>query len=267
MRKLRHTAALCRVLGVCAGAVGLLPISNATPVPEHSVFVAEQSLNQSRASSEDSPHPAIVRWSETRPGCTFSRGADGKYSYGLWEGDIGIIMAVDAREVQVIRRRIEPIFGILLTIHYRGNNSLDAAPGGSTLEFVKHFKVVQPALDPDSYSQKIQADAEAVDDETRRAIRKHPEEKQVRIQGLQAYQKAANELIEFLNNNSLRAAHLDRATPEARGWVFFNTDTKWIGNWKAQEEFVLRFPLAGNIFEFPFNLPPEPGELLLRKRQ
>ena len=74
------------------------------------------------------------------------------------------------------------------------------------------------------------------------------------------------ELIEFLNKDSLRAAHLDRATPEIRGWLFFNTDTKWLGKWKAQEEFVLSFPIAERIFEIPFKLPPEPGELLLRQR-
>src|SRR5208283_2765418 len=55
----------------------------------------------------------------------------------------------------------------------------------------------------------------------------------------------------------LRAAHLDRGNPEAVGWVFFNTDNKWLGGWKAQEEFVLRVPLEGKVFEFPFRLPPE----------
>jgi hypothetical protein len=275
MGKRRHSAALCGVPGVCAGMLGSLlfaafivpPISTAAPIRERSVLVAEKSLNHAPANSNDSSHPAIIRWSETQPGCTFSRGADGKYSYGLWTGDIGVILEVDARELQAVHRRIEPILGVLLIVRYRGSHSLDTASDGITLEFVEHFKVVQSALDPDSYSQKIQADAEAVDNETRRAIKKHPEEKQVRIQGLQEYQEAANELIEFLNSDSLRAAHLDRATPEARGWVFFNTDTKWIGSWKSQEEFVLRFPLAGKVFEFPFKLPPEPGELLLRKRQ
>jgi len=30
-----------------------------------------------------------VRWSEQQPGCTFERGDDGKYRYGLWSGDVG----------------------------------------------------------------------------------------------------------------------------------------------------------------------------------
>jgi hypothetical protein len=179
---------------------------------------------------------------------------------------LGIIFSVDAREVQLIRHRIEPIFGGLLTVRYRGAASLDEVPDNITLQFVKHFKVVQPSIDPDSYAKKVQADADALDNETRRAIAKHPEEKEARLARLQEYQKSADELIEFLNTNSLRAAHLDRATPEVRGWVFFNTDTKWLGRWKTQEEFLLSLPIAGQIFQFPFKLPPEPGELLLRQR-
>ena len=116
-------------------------------------------------------------------------------------------------------------------------------------------------------SEKIQSDAEAFDDETRRAVAKHPEKKQVLEARLQDYQKSANEMIEFLSRNSLRPAHLDRANREVSGWVFFDTKTKWLGGWKTQEEFVLRLPLDGKIFEFPFKLPPEKGELLLQKRE
>jgi hypothetical protein len=215
---------------------------------------------------DDKSGPLTVRWSEQQPGCTFSRGDDGKYRYGLWSKDVGIILAVDAREVQIIRHRIEPIFGVLLTIRYRGAASLGASPEGITLQFMKHFKIVQTALDPDGYTQKIQADADARDDETRREVVKHPEQKQLREARLQDYQKSINELIEFLSRNSLRTAHLDRANPEVSGWVFFDTKSKWLGGWKAQEEFVLRLPLDGKIFEFPFKLPPEAGELLLQKR-
>jgi hypothetical protein len=210
--------------------------------------------------------PIIVRWDESQPGCTFTRSDDGKYRYGLWSGDLGIVLAVDAREVQIIRHRIEPIFGVLVSIRYRGIGSVDADPGTITLQFMKHFKVVQPALDPDDYAQKIQSDADALDDEARRTLAKHPEEKQVREARLQDYQKSVSELIEFLTKNSMRPAHLDPGNPEAGGWVFFNTDNKWIGGWKAQEEFVLRLPLDGKIFEFPFRLPPSRGEVLLRKR-
>jgi hypothetical protein len=211
--------------------------------------------------------PVAVRWKEQQPGCTFSRGDDGKYRYGLWSGDVGVILAVDAREMQLIRHRIEPIFGVLLEIRYRGTGSVDAGPEGITLQFMKHFKVVQTALDPDGYTQKVQADADAFDDETRRSVAKHPDQKQAREARLQDYQKSVSELIEFLGRNSLVAAHLDAAKPAVSGWVFFNTKNKWLGGWKAQEEFVLRVPLDGKAFEFPFKLPPEAGELLLQKRQ
>jgi hypothetical protein len=97
-------------------------------------------------------------------------------------------------------------------------------------------------------------------------VAKHPEKKEASDARLQEFQKSANELIEFLGRSSLRPAHLDRATPEATGWVFFDTKSKWLGGWKAQEEFVLRLPLDGKMLEFPFKLPPEPGELLLQKR-
>jgi hypothetical protein len=236
---------------------------------EHSLAAA-QPVPRGQRDNENKPKntaPLIVTWNEQEPGCTFSRGADGKYHYGLWNGDVGIILAIDARELQIIRHRVEPVFGIQLTIRYRGTDSLDAAPDGVTLQFMNHFKVTQPALDPDSYIQKVQADADAFDNETRRAIAKHPEQKSTREAQLQEYQKSINEWIEFLGKNSLREAHLDRATPEVRGWIFFDTKSKWLGGWKAQEEFVLRLPLAGKIFEFPFKLPPEKGEFLLQKRQ
>jgi hypothetical protein len=253
------------VSAILVSAVSLSPVllSSALGAP---VEVAPQK-NQDK--DKNASQPLTVRWSEEQPGCTFSRGDDGKYRYGLWSGDVGVVLAVDAREVQIIRHRhrIEPIFGALLTLRYRGTGSLDASADGITLQFMKHFKVVQTSLDPDDYSQKIQADADALDDETRREVAKHPEKKQALETRLQEYQKSVNELIEFLSRKGLRAAHLDKANPEVSGWVFFNTDSKWLGGWKAQEEFVLRLPLNGKVFEFPFKLPPERGELLLQKRQ
>ena len=221
----------------------------------------------SPAKEKDKPNPLTVRWSEDQPGCTFSTTEDGKYRYGLWSEDVGIIFSVDAREVQIIRHRIEPLFGVHLTIRYRGAASFDVSPDTITLQFMKHFKVVRTPIDPDDYTQKIQADADALDDENRRMVAKHPEEKKAREERLQDYQKSVSELIEFLGKNSLRAGHLDRGNPELSGWVFFNTDNKWLGGWKAQEDFILRLPLDGKIFEFPFKLPPKAGELLLRKRE
>ena len=211
--------------------------------------------------------PPVLRWDETHPGCTFTIGEDGKYRYGVWSGDFAVILAVDAREVQIVSHRIEPIFGVFLTVRYRGGSFVDLSPDAITLQFVKHFKVVEKSLDPDDYTQKIQADADLIDDEGRRTITKRPQEKPAIEARLQKYQKSVSELIEFLGKNGLHQAHLDRGNPEASGWVFFNTNTKWIGRLKAEEEFVLRLPLDGKIIEFPFKLPPKAGELLLRKRE
>jgi hypothetical protein len=216
--------------------------------------------------SKGAPQFPTVRWNEQQPGCTFSRGNDGKYRYGLWSGDVGIVLAVDGREMQLIRHRLEPIFAVLLEIHYRGAASFDANADAITMQFMKHFKIIQSSLDPDEYAQKVQADADALDDETRREVAKHPEKKQAREARLQDYQKSVSELIEFLGRNSLRPAHLDSANPVVTGWVFFDTKSKWLGSWKSQEEFVLRVPLAGKVFEFPFKLPPEKNEFLLQKR-
>jgi hypothetical protein len=211
--------------------------------------------------------PPVLRWDEGQPGCTFSTIEDGKYVYGIQSGEVGVILAVDAREVQIIRHRIEPLFGVLLTVRYRGDDSLEFDPGGATLQFMKHFKVVQPAINPDDYTDKIQADADQVDDETRRIAEKHPEKKDVRETREQEYQKSIAELIEFIGKKSLRAGRLDHGKPEASGWILFNTANKWLGGWKAQEEFVFRVPVEGKIFEFPFKLPPKKGELLMRKRE
>ncbi len=211
--------------------------------------------------------PSTLRWNETQPGCTFSTTEDGKYHYGLWSADIGIVLTVDAREVQIIRHRIEPIFGVFLTVRDRGTGGLDVKPDGITLQFMKHFKIIQTSLDPEDYTEKIQADADALDDEARRTIEKHPDQKQAREARLEDYQKSVSELIEFMTKNSLLTAHLDPGKQEVSGWVFFNTANKWIGGWKTQEEFVLRLPMDGKIFEFPFKLPPKAGELVLRKRE
>jgi len=91
-----------------------------------------------------------LRWEEGRPGCTFSRDDDGKYRYGFWSGDFGVVLAVDSQELEKVRRRAQPIFALLLTVHYRGKDSLDVVPGKIALEFVKHYHDVQSTLDPDS---------------------------------------------------------------------------------------------------------------------
>jgi hypothetical protein len=210
--------------------------------------------------------PAI-RWEEGKPGCTFSRGDDGKYRYGLWSDDVGVVMAVDSQELEKVHRRHQLFFAVLLTLRYRGQGSLEVATDNISLQFMKHFQVIQTALNPDDFSDKVQSDADMLNEETARQVKKHPEEKEKREAYVRAYLKDSAELQEFVGKNSLRPTRLSAGNNEASGWVLFSTESKWISGWKKQEEFVLRVPAAGKIFEFPFRLPPKAGETILRKRE
>jgi hypothetical protein len=218
------------------------------------------------AKAEDKASIPATRWAEGEPGCTFSRDDDGKYRYGLWTSDLGITLAVDSQELQKVQHRQERLFGLLLTFRYRGQGWLEVAAGSITLEFLKHQRLVHHALDPDDLSARLQDDADALGKETEREVRKHPEQADERKVQLEAYQKEAIEMQEFLATHSLRPAKLDSIKPEVSGWVLFNTKDKWIGGWKTPEEFLLRVPVGKRLFEFPFKLPPREGDLILRKR-
>jgi len=210
--------------------------------------------------------PPALRWEEGSPGCTFSRDNDGKYRYALWTSDFGITLAVDAQELTLLKKRPERFFGVHLTVRYRGHDSIDVFPSHATLEFVKHSRVIQPSLDPDNFVQKIQAEVDQLEDDTQHEIKKHPERREEREKYVQAFQHDALEYMEFVNQHSLPDLHLDRENTQASGWVLFSTRNKWIGDWKRPEEFVLRFPIGGQIVEFPFLLPPKQGDLILRQR-
>jgi hypothetical protein len=212
------------------------------------------------------PTPAL-RWSEDQPGCTFSRDEDGKYRYALWTADYGVILAIDSQELEKVRRRVEPFFSAQITVRYRGKGTLAVAPGRASLEFVRHFKITQPALDPEGVSQRVQADADEVEHETEREVKRHPERKEEREKFVQEYQKEVTELLDFIKRGLLMAANLDPGNPEVSGWLLFSTRNKWLGDWKTPEEFVLRLPLADRLLEFPFSLPAKQGDLILRKRQ
>lgn len=218
------------------------------------------------AAWKDKKLPATVRWAEGEPGCTFSRDDDGKYRYSLWTPDYGVIVAVDSQELEKVHRRVEPFFSLELTVRYRGQGTLEVAPGSATLEFVRHFKVVQSSLDPGNLAQKTQNDADERDHEAHREIEKHPERKEEREKFLETYQKEVSEFLDFLTKRGMTGVTLDPANHEANGWVLFGINNKWIGGWKRPEEFILRLPLQGRILEFPFSLPAAQGDLILRKR-
>jgi hypothetical protein len=216
--------------------------------------------------NEKDTEASTVRWAEGKPGCTFTRGDDGKYRYGLWSDDMGITLAVDSRELQRSRRHFNPFFGILLTFRYKGLNTLQVRNDNIRLEFVKHSNVVLTNLDPEDFSAQYQEDVEALVKQKKRALKKHPEKKQEIEALLQPYQEELLEVQNFLCDRSLRRVTLDRKTPETNGWIFFSTTNKWIGPWKEREDFVLRIPLKNRVFEFPFSLPPVAGDLILRRR-
>ena len=214
-----------------------------------------------------SPQVPNIRWSEGKPGCTFSQDDDGKYRWGLWVDDVGVILAVDSQELQRTHRRIQPFFAVLLTVRYRGMEKLEVPAERLTLEFVKHSHVLKHPLDPGEFVSEIQNDAKEVVNQTERQIQKHPEQKQKKEILLRDYQRQVDELLDFVTTRSLRGTTLDPGNPETKGWVFFGTRDKWIGGWKKPEKFVLRFPLQKRVFEFPLTLPPGRDDLILRRRR
>jgi hypothetical protein len=208
----------------------------------------------------------ILRWTEGLPGCTFSAGDDGLYRYGLWTDDFGIILAVDADELRKARSRTEPTFAVLLTVRYRGNQSLTVNPDAVTLEYVKHDHDKHAALTPADLSARLQKDVDSFSAQLESEIKKHPERKTQEEAILQDRQKSIASMIEFLRTQSLNATQLNPTHSEVSGWVFFAASGKWIGEWKRQEELVLTIRLANRTIEFPFALPPSQGDVLLRKR-
>ena len=220
----------------------------------------------SGSASEKRKGPPALRWAEDQPGCTFSRDNDGKYRYALWTSDYGATLAVDSQELAHVHKRAEHFFSVQLTVHYRGKASLLVLPNKATLEFVKHGRVVQPSLDPGSFVKRIQDDMEQLQFDTAREVKKHPERKEERERYVQAYQSDALQLTDFVNQRSLRSVSLDSANPDANGWILFSAQSKWIGDWKRPEEFVLRIPFGQQLLEFPFMLPPKEGDFILRQR-
>jgi len=205
------------------------------------------------------------RWREGAPGCSFSQGDDGKSRYGLRADDLDITVAIDSQELEKVRRRLEHVFSVQLTIRYRGTDAIQVQPSNFSLEFLTHHLVHAP-LDPVDLSNRLQSDASAFREDSEREIRKRPE-KQTKVQALlRTYQEDTTEMQKFLRASSLRPAVLDSGQSEVSGWVFFGTKDGRIGHWQKREDFVLRVPFADRVFEFPFTMPPSDGEPILRRR-
>jgi hypothetical protein len=208
----------------------------------------------------------VVRWAEDKPGCTFTRGEDGKYRYGMTTDDLVITLAVDSQELEKVKFRIGHLFGLMLTVRYRGTAAADVRTGNLRLQFIRHHGVAHSSLDPEELPALLQTDADELSRQTEREVKKHPEKKKDEEARLQTYQKELAELLEFISSRSLRPTKLDPGNPEVSGWVFFSTKSPWIGEWKKPEDFVFRMRLENRVFAFPFRLPPKEGELLLRRR-
>lgn len=194
---------------------------------------------------------------------------DGHVYYGLSSGDYEITLAVDRQELEKMPHRVTPMLGVLLSFKYKGDHKFEVQQNRFTLEFVKHFQLIQSSLDPDSLVQRLQEKIDDLTDEVERhQIRKHPEKKEKAESELQARLKDYTEMMDFVSTRSLRpGTTLNASNSTADGWVFFGTTNRWLGSWRRPEQFVLRLPVENAIVEFPFQLPPQQGKPELRKRE
>jgi len=220
------------------------------------VFAADQSA------------PPTLRWTEGAPNCTVRAGDDGHTYYEISASDFDITLSVDRQELEKSPHRAMPMLGVLLTIHDKGSGQLEVQQNRFTLEFVKHFQVVQSSFDPDGMLQHLQANITDLTDEVERhQVAKHPDQKERKEAELQARLKDYTEMMDFVSTHALRPGMLDPSNSSVSGWVFFSTRNKWIGPWRRPEQFILRLPVENVIVEFPFELPPKQGKIELRRRE
>lgn len=219
------------------------------------------------AFSKDQSLLPILRWDPAQPGCTFFRNQDRHYQYRVSTGDLSLTLTLDSQELQKVDWRVSHFLAFHFELRYTGSDSIDFDPLASTLEFQEHYHQVRWALDPDELSTRLQEDMDALNDETRRRLRKHPEQADKQEKLLQERLREIAEMQEFLGSQGLRPAILDSLAPQVSGWVLFSTDSKWIGRWKKQEHFLLRVPVENRIVvEFPIAVPPKDEKLTLRTR-
>lgn len=222
-------------------------------------------LASAGALGREAPFPTL-RWAHGAAGCTQEQGPDGRYYYRLSTAGYDLVLALDPQELGKIQHRATPMLGVYLTFHNKGNSPLEVQQNRFTLQFVKHFGIVQTSLDPDDLLQHLQQNADALGDEVRREIKKHPDEKEKKEAELQARLKDYTEMMDFISTRALRPSTLGAASDSTAGWVFFGVKNKWIGPWRKPEQFILRLPVQGVVVEFPFSLPPQGGKVELRQR-
>ena len=222
----------------------------------------------SKVFAADQSAPPTLRWTEGAPNCTVRAGDDGHTYYEISASDFDITLSVDRQELEKSPHRAMPMLGVLLTIHDKGSGQLEVQQNRFTLEFVKHFQVVQSSFDPDGMLQHLQANITDLTDEVERhQVAKHPDQKERKEAELQARLKDYTEMMDFVSTHALRPGMLDPSNSSVSGWVFFSTRNKWIGPWRRPEQFILRLPVENVIVEFPFELPPKQGKIELRRRE
>jgi hypothetical protein len=210
------------------------------------------------------PELPAIRWTAGAPGCTFERGDDGRYRWTMSDKDLDITLLVDSQELTKSRRRFYHVFGLYLSVSYKGSAKFEF-PADLRLDFVRHHGIMEGYLDPAELQTRLQNDLDTEVFETERQIKKNPAVKDEKTALLQQYQKEGAEFIEFLTSQYLEPATLNPGNQEAHGWVFFATSNKWIGPWKQREDFILAVWMKDKIWQFPFSLPPSGSDILLRK--
>lgn len=219
----------------------------------------------SAASSSKNQKPTI-RWQQADPQSFLVKTPDGLYHYGLEYETLKITMTLDPQELQKTKRTLSHVLRILLTFQNSGTQPIDIGPEGVSLEFADHQHVRMSALDPDDFSYRIQDDSDELIHQSERELQKHPERKALIESKLREHEKVVTEWLEYLSTKALQDVQLNTGEPEVTGMVFFKTETKWKGDWKKEENFVLRVPALKKIFEFPFTLPPHGEGPTLRER-
>lgn len=216
----------------------------------------------------DKPAIQVLRFDAADPNCTVRIADDGHVYYALSSANYEITLGVDRQELEKVPHRVLPMIGVLVRFQYKGDKKFDVQQNRFTLEFVKHFQVVQSSLDPDSMLQTLQDNVDDLTDEVERhQLKHHPDNKEKAEGELQARLKDYTEMMDFISTRALRPTTLDPANATVEGWVFFNTRNRWIGGWRRPEQFVLRMPVQNLMIEIPFELPPKQGKVELRKRE
>ncbi len=206
----------------------------------------------------------VVRWTAGAPGCSFERGEDGRYRWTMSDKDLDVTLLVDSQELTKSRRRFYHVLGLYISVTYKGPDKFEF-PADLRMDFVRHHNVLEGYEDPTELQTRLQNDVDTKIFVTERQIKKKPALADEKTALLRQYQKEAAEFIEFLTSQYLEAATLNPGNPETHGWVFFATSNKWIGPWKEHEDFLLNVFMKDKVWQFPFSLPPNPGDLILRK--